>query len=402
MSIRPTNTGSVGSTNLGSFMPQNASIGDFADGVGDSLYFDSFQGSGNLNNFNGSLPTELVYPEDLKNNPRVGNVIHFDIFYKKPAKMSDVTERVRSLSGADTIKNLVQNQREDTSEEKGFFETLSDIFSDDGSTDEPTNILLNGLKDFFGINLDSEFKADTISEDTRLGKAIEQSMDKISLYMPNGLRNTDNISYSEQDFSLLKGLLEANLATLIPGVSQQAAAFADSLAEITGLQLNSESGIQALTGAVRNPRKEQIFSDVSFRTFEFKFDFFPKSKKESHDVMNIIKMFRFHAYPEVVPNGAFYNLPSEFQITYIDLTYPTNNPFQVIGQKFGQESAGFQSSENQWLNRIGRCVLSNIDVDYSPNDKNAFFPDGAPAMVSMNLTFTELDSMSRNRVKEGY
>jgi hypothetical protein len=403
MPVNPQNTQAYSAIDGGGFVPSNANIGNFVDGAGDAVYFDAFQGSGNLNNLKGDKPTELVYPEDLRNNPKVGNVVHFDIFFKKPAKMNDVTERVRSLSGVNTLKEVLREQKEDISEDKGFFESLSDIFDDLGSSDEPTNILLDGIRDFVDSGGGGdEFKSDSISEDTRLGKAVEASSDKVSLYMPNGLRNSDNIAYSEQDFGLLKGLLEANLATLIPGVSQQAAAFADSLAEITGFQLNSEAGLSAITGAVRNPRKEQLFSEVNFRVFEFKFDFYPKSKKESHDVMEIIKLFRFHAYPEVVPNKAFYNLPSEFQITYVDLNYPSNNPFQVVGQKLGQQSAGFEATENQWLNKIGRCVLTNVDVDYSPAERNTFFADGAPSIITMNLTFAELESMSRNKVKLGY
>ena len=113
MPVNPQNTQAYSAIDGGGSIPSNANINTFVDGAGDAVYFDAFQGSGNLNNLKGDKPTELVYPEDLRNNPKVGNVVHFDIFFKKPAKMNDVTERVRSLSGVNTLKEVLREQKED-------------------------------------------------------------------------------------------------------------------------------------------------------------------------------------------------------------------------------------------------------------------------------------------------
>lgn len=179
-------------------------------------------------------------------------------------------------------------------------------------------------------------------------------------------------------------------------MSTKAADFVDGLAEIAGTELNTGEAIQAVTGAVRNPRKEQLFESVGFRTFDFTFNLFPKSEKESHDLMEMVKLFRFHAHPEIVPNQAFYNFPSEFQITYIDLSYRNNNPF-INGQV-----DGVVAKENQWLTKVGRCALTNIAVDYFPQDSMSTFGDGAPTSINLTLTFTEMQTISRNHVKQGY
>jgi hypothetical protein len=293
-------------------------------------------------------------------------------------------------------KNAIQNIKDDVSE------TTSGILTNGNITDARDQLLsaIGGAVDT--SNQRPEFEADVVTEDTRLGKATEQSLDKVTLYMPTGIKNTDTLTYSEQDFGLMKGLLNAEIGSLIPGLASKAAGFVDSLAEISATDLNSEAALNAVTGAVRNPRKEQLFNDVGFRTFDFTFNLFPRSKKESHDVMEMIKLFRFHAHPEVTPNQAFYNMPSEFQITYIDLTYPSLNPFQQIGSFFGAEYSGVTARENQWLNKIGRCVLTNVGVEYTPQDRLAFFADGAPAMVTLTLTFAELEAINRNKVKIGY
>ena len=374
----------------------NAQIQDFINGAGNAAYFDSFQNSGNLNNLKGSTPTVIVFPEDMHNNPTKGNIIHFDIFYKKPAKMEDVTQSVKEIFGVEDAKNAIQGIKEDVSD------SASGILTNGNITDARDQLLsaIGGAVD--ASNQRPEFEADVVTEDTRLGKATEQSLDKVTLYMPTGIQNTDSLTYSEQDFALMKGILNAEIGSLVPGLASKAAGFVDSLAEITATDLNSEAALNAVTGAVRNPRKEQLFNDVGFRTFEFTFNLFPRSKKESHDVMEMIKLFRFHAHPEVTPNQAFYNMPSEFQITYIDLTYPSLNPFQQIGSFFGAEYGGVTARENQWLNKIGRCVLTGVNVEYTPQDRLAFFADGAPAMVNLTLSFAELEAINRNKVKIGY
>lgn len=373
----------------------NSQIEDFINGAGDSVFFDAFQNSGNLNNLKGSSPTVLVYPEDIYNNPTKGNLVHFDIFYKKPAKMEDLTNATKDIFNS--TQEAIRRIGEDISDGLGQVTGSSYPLSTAGN-------LLSGIGT---PNDESTVKREEqevieVSEDTRLGRATEKSLDKVTLYMPVGLQNTDSLSYSDQDFGLIKGVLNAEIGALVPGLASKAAGFADSLSEIAGGGLNSEAALNAVTGAVRNPRKEQLFNDVEYRTFEFTFNFFPRSKKESHDVMEIIKLFRFHAYPEVSNNQAFYNMPSEFQITFVDIEYPTLNPFQQIGSFFGAEYSGTVAKENQWINKIGRTVLTNVSVNYTPLDRLSMFPDGAPTAVSMTLQFTELEAMNRNKIKIGY
>jgi hypothetical protein len=376
----------------------NSKVESFINGVGDAAYFDAFQNSGNLNNLKGDKPTVLVYPEDMHNNPTKGCIIHFDVFYKKPAKMEDVTNTVKKFFGASDVGDVGKDALDKvtgqaTQAGKDFITSAKTTIN--GARDE----LLQSIN---GVSSVSNWTADVTEEETRLGKATEQSLDKVTLYMPAGLQNTDTLTYSEQDFAAVKNVLNAEIDALIPGIASAAAGLADSVVNIAGGELNSEAALNAVTGAVRNPRKEQLFNEVGFRTFSFTFKFYPKSKKESHDVMEIVKLFRFHAHPIVTSNQVFYNMPSEFALTFIDLTYPTLNPFQQIGSFFGNEYGGVTARENQWINKVGRCVLESVSVNYNAVDKLSVFPDGAPTAVELTLNFKELEAISRNKVKIGY
>jgi len=373
----------------------NSQVENFINGAGDATFFNAFQNSGNLNNLKGDTPTVLVYPEDIHNNPTKGNLVHFDVFYKKPAKMEDVTNSTKDIFSS--AKDAISGLGEDISSGVG------QIFSGGNPLSNAGNLLSGiGTPNDESVQKREQLEVDNVSEDTRLGKATEKSLDKVTLYMPVGLQNTDSLTYSDQDFGLIKGILDAEIGALVPGLAAKAAGFADSLSEIAGGGLNSEAALNAVTGAVKNPRKEQLFNDVEYRTFEFAFNFFPRSKKESHDVMEIIKLFRFHAHPEVSNNQAFYNMPSEFQISFIDIEYPSLNPLQQIGSFLGAEYSGTVAKENQWINKIGRTALTNVSVNYTPLDRLSMFPDGAPTAVSMTLQFTELESINRNKIKIGY
>ena len=388
-----TPVGAVGPINDGADSSSNSRIENFVNNMGDAAFFDAFQSSGNLHNLKGNQGTRIVFPETMHNDPQFGHIIHFDIFYKKSPKMEDVTNGIKNLFS--TVKNNLSGVADGVGSGQDIGEIASGAlpggdavsneannFISNGSVNDQTDGLIGGLlqgvlastlggfSDIFGGGgqgfafdtsdfgaLGSVISNDPVTQDTRLGKATEESLDKITLYMPRGLKNVDTLNYTDVDFALIKGALEGNLAALLPGMSTKAADFVDGLAEIAGTELNTGEAIQAVTGAVRNPRKEQLFESVGFRTFDFTFNLFPKSEKESHDLMEMVKLFRFHAHPEIVPNQAFYNFPSEFQITYIDLSYRNNNPF-INGQV-----DGVVAKENQWLTKVGRCALTNIAVD---------------------------------------
>ena len=360
--------------------------------IGDAAVFNAFQGS-NLHSLRDGIPTYLVYPEDMHSNPTKGNVIHFDIFYKSPATMEDVVSKV--WDNPDDNPSSAAAYAQLDAAQKSLIESKNATISE-------MNKLLGGLGEAVGASTagDSE---DEVTESTRLGMAKEKSLDKVTLFMPTGIQNTDTLTYSEQNFAMVKAVLDMEVGALLPGAMGAAAGFVDGLGSMIGVELNSEAALNAVTGVVTNPRKEQLFNDVQFRTFEFAFNFFPKSKEESDRVRDIIKMFRFHAHPEVSSNQVFYNMPSEFQITYVDIKHPTNNPYQLINNAFfGGVADDNIASPNTWLNKIGRCALTSVVTDYTPLGKLTSFANGAPAAITLTLSFAELEAINRNMVKVGY
>ena len=137
----------------------------------------------------------------------------------------------------------------------------------------------------------------------------------------------------------------------------------------------TETKIQAMAKVAVNPKKEVLFKDLGFRSFEFSYMLSPKNAMESSTIQEIIRTLRYYALPELNPNKLFYTFPAEFEIALM---------------KGG--------SENPALPKIATCILKDVGVQYSGGSTWASFPDGLPPMVSLTLSFMELEIIDRGRV----
>ena len=58
---------------------------------------------------------------------------------------------------------------------------------------------------------------------------------------------------------------------------------------------------------------------------------------------------------------------------------------------------------NKHLNKISRCALTKVDVSYAPEGGNfKTFGDYAPVTYKVDLTFKELEYMTKQTMLEGY
>jgi len=147
---------------------------------------------------------------------------------------------------------------------------------------------------------------------------------------------------------------------------------------------NAEAAYDKAKGQAVNPQLETIFKSVPFREFSFPFEFAPKNSKEKDSVHKIINMFKFHMLPEYQKSSkGFFNVPSEFQITYM-----------------------YRENRNTYIPRVSRCVLTSMAIDFAPEGVFTTFladPQGAPpTLATMNLSFTETEIMTKERIAEGY
>jgi hypothetical protein len=218
---------------------------------------------------------------------------------------------------------------------------------------------------------------------TRAQKRLKTA---IALHIPNQLLVRYGVSYGEED------TVDFNIATDIMKALQSDNKFSntvdvgkESLANVALRGLGAQSGAaSAATGLAANPKKEQVFKGVDFRTFTFEYQFFPRDRDEADNVKNIIDQFKYHMHPEFKGAGELlFIYPSEF-----DIVYYTNG------------------SENKNIHKHTSCVLTEMSVNYTPNGVfNTFFESktggGMPTQINVNLTFRELQILNKELVKGG-
>jgi hypothetical protein len=191
--------------------------------------------------------------------------------------------------------------------------------------------------------------------------------DTITLYMPDNAEFSYGASYHQI------GLLEAAASVPVLGAVPNAILSTLSNAAVR-VALNS-------MGYVFNPQEQVLFEGISFRTFNMSFTLTPFSAVEANEIKNIIKAFRKNAAPTIASGGAgfFFIPPSVFDITF----------------RYGE-------SENPNINRLKRCVLTDVNVNYAPNGTWSTHADGSPVQTSLTLSFKEIELVDRTAVEDGY
>ena len=207
--------------------------------------------------------------------------------------------------------------------------------------------------------------------------------DAIALYVDGPPTIKYSMNYANKELGTLLGVLSGSVFDsqgFKPGSAEAGAAMGASLAKLPGAfgAADLGSALSASTGTALNPFRETVFESVDFRSFSFKYKFFPKNKKEADDVYNIINTFKFHMHPEMSSGKLFFIYPSEFNISYY-----------------------FGSEENGYFHKFTTCVLESMDVSYG-GEQFSSFRDGSPTEINMSLTFRELEILTKKMIEEGY
>jgi hypothetical protein len=215
----------------------------------------------------------------------------------------------------------------------------------------------------------------------------------ISIYLPfcTKVNNEDSFVYEDISNQVASAFFNA-LGSPVDTSAQGLEAGAQKLAGVVG----AAGSVASARGVVINPRLEKLFKQKEFRTFSFSWEFYPRNKTEVQSIRDIIETFRYHAHPardeQVVGEKEsnvqiMLRVPAEFEIRFL-----SSNP--DINQ------AGFV--ENEYLPKIGRCSLTSISVDYSPNTVFSTFVDNSPTSIVLQLNFSEMGVLTRETVDKGY
>jgi len=231
--------------------------------------------------------------------------------------------------------------------------------------------------------------------------------DSVALYLPTGIGNTTTATYGDSETGVAGYLALSGLDIIQDVQDLDFAGATDKLFGVGGTLIKEAvkkigiKSLQALTetegltesfdkifGQTLNPYIEVTYTSFGMRTFDYTFQFAPESARESDEVKAIIQLFRFHMAPEMKGDAHRYlTLPSTFDIHYM---------FQ---SGMGDEAV---AKENSFYNKIATCVLTSVDVNYTPNEGVKSFADGAPTQLSMALSFKETEMLTKQKINDGF
>jgi len=221
----------------------------------------------------------------------------------------------------------------------------------------------------------------------------------ISLYMPPSVTVQYTVKYVDQEIGTLAGMGSAaiaafqnesgdNNAKLKAAAGAMKGGAKEGITNFINTTLDTLApGARALqqidSGKVITPRMEMMFEGVGRRDFSFTFAFIPKSAEEAISIEKIIKTFKENMMPEYVGDSRReMKIPNTFDITYMH-----------------------QNTENKYMNKISSCFLQNMTVTYGGDRFTAYSPtDGSPPpqKSTIALDFTEIETLSKDLVKEGF
>jgi len=329
----------------------------------------------------------LSYPLDVTNNFQNGHYILFYVNVQDKTKYTYSTEEIKiapGLSGkGDSIKE--QNYNDLLAIKRGTYETANAVGAGKGTSATTGS----------GRHQTEVKRKKGVSSAFNNTRRIS---DSVAIYTPPGIEDSTTANYNDSKTGIAGFLVATGAAamggdakkiaeSLVAGtegiLKDQTARAIGAVAELAGAE-GAEQLVKKAFGDADNPYMEVLFDSMSLRTFTYNFNFAPKSELEAIEVSKIIQLFRFHMAPELRPGvNRFLGLPSQFDLHYMFLS-----------------SAG-ESSENNFYNRIARCVLQDCKVNYTPNGVKSF-EDGGPTATTMTLTFKEMELLTKDRIAEGY
>lgn len=345
------------------------------------------------------------FPEDLGNvdkghymviNINVQDRTNFDYTYQgEPTIFSNRTRLAKSTGGPVNLGGIY-DEGGNIAKEK-IDTTIANLNNSQNKIIQDIGGGLNTVRNFFNT-VSNQFVSRTDINGQYLTNAkflrtIKRTTDTVALYMPDTVNFAQNQNFSDltlggENLSFVGAAgysaISSNRENLLKNVTPFIADFVKRQTSSVLGSSSTQAIFSSALGAVQNPQLELIYTSPNFRSFNFEFNFYPRSEKEAVNVQNIIQRLKFHQAPELLKGSAGYFLvpPSEFDIKFY-----------------------YNGQINPNIPEISTCVMTSINVDYAPNGFQTFESEsdsvprkgktGMPVGIRMTLGFKETEIITK-------
>jgi len=235
---------------------------------------------------------------------------------------------------------------------------------------------------------------------------------KIEIYLPISFNATDTMTYDSPSIGSAGAIIGNALDRANGGMGDvlgnavgdfinlfkgAGATSANSLATLGAARLAKRGptevgdGVASSLRVTVDPNIRTLFRGVQVRQFAFQFKFIAKNSKEAKEIKDIIKRFRFYAYPESI---GFQGSGEDADTISVGFKYP--HPFEI--------KAAYMDAEGK-STPIGPLMkdsyLTSITTNYNPSTM-AFHQDGEPVEIDLSLNFTEETTLNKKDILGGY
>lgn len=217
------------------------------------------------------------------------------------------------------------------------------------------------LPDQYSVNLNtsdfgmSGFLLDTLQDIYTAGGGISNMVfgGGVSAMFDAAMQGVTNIGSDIISQGRSRGLTNsiAALAALAPG------------------SLDLQNYARAKAGVVRNPQTTTVFNNVNLRQHSFSFKLSPRNQDDATELRNIIEQIKIEMHPKTAIRGFALEFPSLVKIQF--------------------------EGENILATPVYYSFISSFNPNYTGAGKPAYFKDGTPISVQLDLSIQEINVLTR-------
>jgi hypothetical protein len=228
----------------------------------------------------------------------------------------------------------------------------------------------------------------------------DNDLETVALFMPGGV-NGNIIIGSNHEYNEMK----------LTKVAVDAVSNIPVVGAAIGGAFQAAAGAAPMFGGAINPKVEVLYRDTALRDFQFSFIMAPTSQDEANNLKEIVRTLRQYSAPTLIgnssdPRASYIGVVNQFNYgggflgTQGGGIFKTPNEF-IIQFYYYDEKTGRQI-ENPNIPKIGRCVLTRVEIMYNPNAEWNTFHDANPLSAQLVLGFKEMRVIDSNNIANGY
>ena len=237
-------------------------------------------------------------------------------------------------------------------------------------------------------------------------KEIENYPNFIYLYMPPNVSTTfksqwegKSINSATKNVIESTSSLEKTIQTILKTVGGADAqhAIAAGLAKIagaTGTNITGDDFFSLRSGAVTNPNTELVFQKHDLRTFQLKFKFNPETPEEAIRVRHIYNCFRRASLPKFgadIRTASVTGLTAEVidEVDVLNVINTLNETSYITIPDLCNVEFRSNTTDNRFLPRYNLCAITDVHINFTPENRYSTYEDGAPVATELTLGFLE-------------